>query len=132
MKRILLSASIFGAILATAVAPATADTAVRPDAGPATIQSIADASSGSSDLLGALLLALSTGSAQECDGVMLDACVPLPAQPASAQQAVLIAEPSSGSSAIIDGILLDIVEIASGSSAKCDGLPPGHCTPYPR
>ncbi|TCJ94481.1 hypothetical protein [Nocardia alba] len=124
MKRILLSASIFGAISATAVGPATADVAVRPDAEPA---AIAEASSGSSNLLGALLLALSSGSAQKCDGIMLDVCVPLPAQPASTQQAALIGEPSSGSSALIDGILLDIVEIASGSS-ECD-VPPGYCLP---
>ncbi|MEU4705968.1 hypothetical protein AB0G00_06000 [Nocardia salmonicida] len=53
-------------------------------------------------------------------------------QPYAPQAKVgLIAEPASGSSAIIDGILLDIVEIASGSSTKCNGVPPGICTPYP-
>ncbi|MFI1240513.1 hypothetical protein [Nocardia salmonicida] len=56
-----------------------------------------------------------------------------PAPQTYAQQANvgLIAEPSSGSSSIIDEILLDIVQIASGSSTKCNGLPPGMCTPYP-
>ncbi|WP_194826008.1 hypothetical protein [Nocardia sp. XZ_19_231] len=54
-----------------------------------------------------------------------------PAPQTYAQQANvgLIEEPASGSSAIIDGILLDIVEIASGSSAKCPG-PLAVCTPY--
>ncbi|WP_410873659.1 hypothetical protein [Nocardia sp. A7] len=52
-----------------------------------------------------------------------------PAQQTYAKQVNvgLIAEPASGSSAIIDGILLDIVEIASGSSTQCNNIPPYLC-----
>ncbi|MFD4429639.1 hypothetical protein [Nocardia sp. NPDC058497] len=41
----------------------------------------------------------------------------------------LIAEPSAGSSEILDGVLRDIIEIGAGSSSKCEGMPPGHCAP---
>ncbi|MGW6426267.1 hypothetical protein ACWF82_26640 [Nocardia sp. NPDC055053] len=80
MKRVLASASIFTAIMAatTGMAMADADSALGDQVG---LAQIAEPSAGSSDLLGNVLNALSTGSAAECDGVMLDACVPLPAQP---------------------------------------------------
>ncbi|MFC4374432.1 hypothetical protein ACFO5K_09980 [Nocardia halotolerans] len=83
MKRILLSASIFGAIIAAGAGQASAEAAPRTDAA---VQ-VAEASSGSGDLIGSVLNALTTGSAQECDGVVLDACVQLPGQTAAAEQA---------------------------------------------
>ncbi|MFD4444579.1 hypothetical protein ACFWPK_32855 [Nocardia sp. NPDC058519] len=44
----------------------------------------------------------------------------------------LIAEPSSGSGeGIVGALLTDLAQVAAGSSSKCEGLPPGHCTPYP-
>lgn len=80
MKRVLASASILTAIMAASTGMATADSAPG-GFGQAGVAQIAEPSAGSSDVLGNLLNALSTGSAAECDGVMLDACVPLSAQP---------------------------------------------------
>lgn len=70
------------------------------------------------------IMAATTGQAADDDG---------PTRQTFAQQTSvgLIAEPSSGSAEIMTGVLFDIVQMASGSSGKCDGLPPGFCTPYP-
>ncbi|MFD3748128.1 hypothetical protein [Nocardia sp. NPDC058633] len=74
MKRVLVSVGVFAAIAAAAVGTATAEAPQQ-----ANVRPVADASSGSSDLFGKLLLALASGSAAECDGVMLDVCTPIPA-----------------------------------------------------
>ncbi|MFD3464083.1 hypothetical protein ACFWVM_30590 [Nocardia fluminea] len=121
MKRILLSASIFGAIVAAATGPATADVAAGPGTAQAKVQLVAEASSGSGDLVGNLLHALSTGSAAECDGIMLDVCTPLPAQPANVSQ---IADSGSATGSVQD---VDIQFwrligwLSNGSSEPCTG-----------
>ncbi|MFE6924995.1 hypothetical protein ACFVAV_28525 [Nocardia sp. NPDC057663] len=77
MKRVLASAGIFTAIMAASTGMATAGADSAPGSlGQTGVARIADPSSGSSDLLGNLLHALSTGSAAECT-VILDGCVPV-------------------------------------------------------
>ncbi|MFC8386215.1 hypothetical protein [Nocardia sp. NPDC056952] len=121
MKRILLSASIFGAIIAAATGPATADAVAGADTAQAKIQLVAEASPGSSDLVGNLLRALSSGSAAECDGVMLDVCVPLPSQPANGAQ---IADSGSGTGSVqnVDIQFWRLIGwLSNGSSEPCTG-----------
>lgn len=89
---------------------------------------VADASAGSSDVIGNLLHALSTGSAAECDGVMLDVCVPIPAQPASTQQALAQPIADSGSALMTPETVLAINHalgwLYNGSSEPCVSLGP--------
>ncbi|MGW6724580.1 hypothetical protein ACWF9G_01620 [Nocardia sp. NPDC055029] len=77
MKQVLVSASILTAIMAASTGMATAEADSAPESfGQAGVARIADPSSGSSDVLGNLLHALSTGSAADCV-VILDGCVPV-------------------------------------------------------
>ncbi len=129
MKRVLVGASILAAFMTTATGMAAADSQPSNSiAGAEIAQTVADASSGSSDLLGALLLGLSSGSDQECPGVELDTCVPIGAQPASAQQAVAQPIADSGSALMTPETVLAINHalgwLYNGSSEPCVSLGP--------
>jgi hypothetical protein len=120
MKRVLASVGIFAAVTAASAAMATADSDLAPQR--SDVELVAEASPVSSDLVGNLLRALSTGSAAECDGVMLDVCVPLPAQPAHGSQ---IADSGSGTGSAqnMDIQLWRLIGwLSNGSSEPCTGV----------
>ncbi|MGW5921470.1 hypothetical protein ACWFPY_20990 [Nocardia fluminea] len=117
MKRVLAGVGIFAAVMVASAGMATADSAPqRSD-----VELVAEASPVSSDLVGNLLRALSTGSAAECDGVMLDVCVPLPTQPANGTQ---IADSGSATGSVqnVDIQFWRLIGwLGNGSSAPCTG-----------
>ncbi|MFD3706333.1 hypothetical protein ACFWUP_24600 [Nocardia sp. NPDC058658] len=117
MKRILVGAGVFAAMMAATTGMAVADPA------PEQVRVVADASTGSSDLVGHLLRALSTGSAAECDGIMLDACVPVGG--VSAAQAVPVAGSADLASVIgTYGGLIGWMQGGSSSKPYCGGMCP--------
>ncbi|MFC9661504.1 hypothetical protein ACFVJ5_14810 [Nocardia sp. NPDC127606] len=120
MKRVLASVGIFAAVTAASAGMATAESDLAPQR--SDVGLVAEASPGSSDLVGNLLRALSTGSAAECDGVMLDVCVPLPTQPANGTQ---IADSGSATGSVqnVDIQIWRLIGwLGNGSSAPCTGM----------
>ncbi|WP_278265033.1 hypothetical protein [Nocardia sp. AG03] len=80
MKRVLAGAAIAAGIITTGSGLAAATVEQAPQQ--ARIAQVADASTGSSDQVKAqillLLAALASGSAQPCDGIQMDVCIPDP------------------------------------------------------
>ncbi|MFF2397550.1 hypothetical protein ACWFRF_33420 [Nocardia sp. NPDC055165] len=119
MKRVLAGVGIFAAVMVASAGMATADSGLAPQR--SDVELVAEASPGSSDLVGNLLRALSSGSAAECDGVMLDVCVPLPSQPANGAQ---IADSGSGAGSVqnVDIQFWRLIGwLSNGSSEPCTG-----------
>ncbi|MEV0687844.1 hypothetical protein AB0I35_28655 [Nocardia sp. NPDC050378] len=112
MKRVLAGAGICAAMTVIGMGTAAADDGA--------------AATGSASTLPVLLLnALSSGSAQPCDGIMLDVCTPI--GPASAEQAVAQPIADSGSALLPDLSSLGgnlIGWLANGSSEPCYSFGP--------
>ncbi|WP_446224507.1 hypothetical protein ACTWPB_04905 [Nocardia sp. IBHARD005] len=128
MKRVLVSAGIFGAMMAATTGMAAADAGLAPQT--YTQQAnvlIAQPSSGSGEAMGGdffdVIAVLATGSAEPCDGLQTDVCNEFPAQAAQAQP---IVDSGTSMNPVLDRIFYLLGWLGNGSSAPCTGL----CGPF--